>query len=51
MGSFLELTASDNHKFSAYLAQPDKKTKSRACYPTRNIWSKYSYSTSNRSLF
>ena len=27
MNSFLELTASDNHNFSAYLAQPDKKPK------------------------
>ena len=27
MNSFLELTASDNHKFSAYLAQPRDKPK------------------------
>ncbi|MDC0094003.1 dienelactone hydrolase family protein [Alphaproteobacteria bacterium] len=27
MNSFLELTASDNHKFSAYLAQPPEKPK------------------------
>ena len=27
MNSFLELTASDNHKFSAYLAQPAERPK------------------------
>ena len=27
MNDFLELTASDNHKFSAFLAQPKKKPK------------------------
>ena len=42
MNSVLELTARDNHKFSAYLAQPKEKPRAGLI-----IWCKQSYPRGN----